>query len=102
MITTAEKIAVMWAFGAGKKIELTPRHYMAPWALNDHPLWNWEDWNYRVKPEPVEKWVVIDRDGDVDSAWDSKPAANDHAAFMKNNVGNYAPYRVVKMREIIE
>ena len=50
-MTTAEKIAVMQAYEDGKAIQVSPIGF-AMW--NDKsmpPLWNWAEYDYRIKPE---------------------------------------------------
>lgn len=52
---TKEAIAVMQAFAAGQEVQL--RHRGAPgnewqkYPASD-PKWNWEEFDYRVKPQP--------------------------------------------------
>jgi len=52
-MTTREKIAVMQAFEDGKKIEIRVIH-SDNWIFCECPGWNWEYFNYRVKPEPAK------------------------------------------------
>lgn len=59
MTTTAEKIAVMQAHEAGKTIEFRESSAMVarPWHVALTPVWNWDEYDYRVKPEPLTLWV---------------------------------------------
>lgn len=97
MITLAEKIAVMQASEAGKKIEMRSWNFGSlPWKPIDVPLWNWGDYEYRIEPVQAECWAVIDRDNDVHSTWPTKDQAIGHC------IGPFGPHRVTKMREVIE
>ncbi len=29
------------------------------WKLDDNPYWDDDDWEYRIKPQPKEDWVMI-------------------------------------------
>jgi len=60
--TTEGKIAVMQAYIEGKKIEGRPKDAEA--FGNAIPLWNWAEFDYRVKPEP--KYVPYDSVMEVD------------------------------------
>lgn len=50
-MTTAEKIAVMQAFEDGEKIECADLCRPNNWTGLKHPLWNWQDYKYRIKPK---------------------------------------------------
>jgi hypothetical protein len=56
MTTTAEKIAIMQAHLDGKIIQCRnaiPRNDGADWGSPLlRPSWNWNDYEYRIKPEP--------------------------------------------------
>lgn len=49
--TIDEMIAVMQAYKDGKTIEY---FYCGEWVVMMEPSWNWHNFTYRVKPEPVE------------------------------------------------
>lgn len=78
------KIEVMQAYAEGKEIEFTKKiHYLEnDWRKCISPNFNWEVFNYRVKPEVIEKpsinwdhvsdkfnYLALDKKGDVESAW---------------------------------
>ena len=71
MKTIQEKIAIMQAFANGKKIESkatrTSRGFAAPccssWVDSPNPEFNWGYHDYRVKKEPVENRVLVDKNG---------------------------------------
>lgn len=50
------KIGVMQAFKEGKVIEY--RNMLGSWYSSTDPMWNWDKYDYRVKPEPKEDWLV--------------------------------------------
>lgn len=52
MMTTAEKIAVMQAHVDGKPIQCTKRGE-SDWWQPVRPIWNFADFDYRVKPDTV-------------------------------------------------
>lgn len=52
MKTTAEMIAVMQAYADGKKIEFLGREWeVNVWEECTSPLWDWTNFDYRIKPE---------------------------------------------------
>ena len=77
--TTAEKIAVMQAFEEGKKIEIDIQDGRGFHCLGWIPNWNWEENDYRIKPQPAPipmtipweaidekwQWAAMDSDGSV-------------------------------------
>lgn len=52
-MTLREKIAVMIAYDEGKAIECryADRSSHDDWTVIKEPVWNWADYEYRVKPE---------------------------------------------------
>lgn len=56
MKTTKEKIDVMQGFEEGKPIQIrTNKKVDSKWFdFKDTPNWNWEENDYRIKPEPKE------------------------------------------------
>ncbi len=55
MKTIQEQIAIMQAFADGKTIEY--RNALERWEPIKDPLWNWTNFDYRIKPEPKVIWV---------------------------------------------
>lgn len=47
--TTEEKLAVMQAFVAGRKIEMAAKSD-ARWYPVENPIWNWYTMDYRIAP----------------------------------------------------
>ena len=55
---TEEAIKVMQAYVDGKQIQWFDRHDES-WAdTTVHPQWNWDEKEYRVKPEPRKVYMV--------------------------------------------
>jgi hypothetical protein len=52
-MTTKEKIAVMQAFEDGKKCQARLRG-RNEWIDFEITFWNFEEWEYRIKPEEVK------------------------------------------------
>jgi len=50
MITLLEKIEIMEAFGRGEKIEFALLCHNPEWERIGEPKWNWELFQYRIKP----------------------------------------------------
>lgn len=52
-----EQIAVMQAFADGKEIECIRRRVASTggWVSEPNPVWDWEGFNYRIKPAPTVK-----------------------------------------------
>ena len=52
-MTTEEMIEVMQAYVRGEAIEVSDRG-KNDWSEIKHPLWDWNSFEYRVKPKIVE------------------------------------------------
>ena len=56
MTTTAEMIAVLQAFEAGKTIEYRHKSWgPSAWERAPTPTWNWDAYYYRIAPSPKRK-----------------------------------------------
>lgn len=87
-MTTEEKIAIMQAYVDGKQIQQVQVRWCnetIEWEDAPEPSWNWDEREYRIKPEPKEPtyrpykdfaefradwekhggWVKDKRDGDI-------------------------------------
>lgn len=54
---------------------------------------------YRIKPEPLEVWIVVDRDGDpTGRVFNNRDGAVRHISGL---IG-WKPYRAVRVREVTE
>ncbi len=58
----AQKIVVMQAWVDGKSIEVR-KPPCEEWLDVSTPLWDWDNYDYRVKVEPVVVWIAIYPDG---------------------------------------
>ena len=52
-MNTQEMIAVMQAYARGETIEVSDKG-AGNWSEIKHPLWDWNSFEYRVKPKTVE------------------------------------------------
>ena len=52
---TIEAIRVMQAYVDGKEMQYSPKQGKGSsfWTTTENPLWNWEHYDYRIKPTPV-------------------------------------------------
>lgn len=98
---TLEAIKVMQHFADGGEVEyLCTGDGCGQWHDDEPPHWNWHSSKYRIKPKPLECWVVVDRDGDT-SNFRTKAGAEEYA-WDRNRRGLYVPYTVRHMREVTE
>ena len=79
-MTLAEKIAVMQAAVRGETIECAING-REDWELNLSPAWNWDQFDYRVKPQPKVIWVNEYEDGG-DVLHPSEVSARTHAGLL--------------------
>lgn len=71
-----DQAQVMLAFSQGKKIEYRSKHVKSDWETAHDPLWRFENWDYRIAPEPQEVWLwvkdgnrrVVEQNG-LDTEW---------------------------------
>jgi hypothetical protein len=73
MKTLQEKIAVMQAFADGKTIEIKTiagSRWLTVGNNRAEPGWNWDDFDYRIKHEPVvvERMFYVNRETN-DTLW---------------------------------
>lgn len=61
---TLEQIKVMQAYVDGKEIEWLNEEY-DEWDIDPDPDWNWDEFSYRVKEEPV--YVPFTLEDDIES-----------------------------------
>jgi hypothetical protein len=63
---TLEAIKVMQAWADGEKIEALWRHCLTEgWRSDPEPSWNFQVYEYRIKPEPIEFDVVLNKFNEV-------------------------------------
>lgn len=58
-MTTKEKIAIMQAFEDGKEIEYRD-NTKNDWLDAKSPLWDWIDYDYRIKPQKPQKPFIFE------------------------------------------
>jgi len=58
-MNTKEMIEVMQAFEDGKEVQsrYSESELGADWFEASDPCWDWDEFEYRIKPEPKEVWV---------------------------------------------
>jgi len=98
MTDLATKIKIMQAALDGKEVEYLDTRYTTEWAgyKNTEPSWRWNDFDYRIKPEPMELWVNVWSDRETNLCWESK----ENAEAAAHGVPGYI--KSVKFREVIE
>lgn len=76
--TIDEKLAVMRAWLEGEKIESCSHFGDGEWYDNTHPWWDWDKFDYRVKPsEPIDDYINWDHVSD-----EFKFMARDESGFV--------------------
>ena len=58
----------MEAFERGEEIEIRLSLTLGTWVKEILPIWNWSEYDYRIKPKPkqvvvIEKWLFKDKFG---------------------------------------
>lgn len=92
-------ISVMKAARDGAEIEYRDMHRSdKKWHETNSPLWDWNNSEYRIKPEPLECWAVVGRNGLYWGLYQTLACALDgidhaHAA------GEFPPYKLARMVE---
>jgi len=51
-MTTRQQIKVMEAFTRGEEIEYICKYGIKIWTVTNTPLWDWDDYIYRIKEKP--------------------------------------------------
>lgn len=96
---TRQIMEVMQAYLDGKKIER--RHTLdagneTMWRVYKTPDWNWNHYDYRVKQEPREFSVVVDRDGKAIGVGEVKDGT-----IIVVPSGKIRDAKVIKVREVL-
>lgn len=88
--TLREMIEVMVAADKGEAIEVRERSEIR-WRLCQQSCWNWDKWDYRIKPKPRE--IFINEyphhfvDGRLTESWQkSRTEADDNAGGRRTAV----------------
>lgn len=67
MIATKKWAEIMLASDRGEPIQFR-RLGQIDWYNNTSPQWNWEVFEYRIKPKPpIEVWFIVNETGDISS-----------------------------------
>ena len=90
MKTLKEKIKVMQAALDGEIVQY--RDTFGNWYSNNDNLWNWGDYDYRIKPEPME-FIIDIYDGN------RYEIASDRNRLMLSKLGKF---KTIKVREVME
>ena len=94
-MTIDEMIEVMEAFKRGEEIEFRLRLTLGSWGKETAPIWNWDEFDYRIKPKPkqtvtIEKWLC-----EVDGRYEVRESSN-----IKAYVNGY--WKTVKLLDTYE
>ena len=91
MKTTKEMIEVMEHFCKGGEVECAEKGY-ADWDVATIPLWNWIDYDYRIKRQKqtitMEKWLM--------------KRSDEYYVLTTNKISNYNLSSPVKLLETYE
>ena len=90
MKTLKEKIEIMQAALDGEEIEVYSTRG-DDWVKTNVPVWNWDNYDYRIKPKPLEFWVNIYSDSVL--GYTTEKEAKGHAT---------ASATQIKVREITD
>ena len=93
-----EAIKVMQAFADGKEIQYYQEECSPRWQSTLFPVWNWQEVNYRIKPEPLVIYAAM-RD-----TKDAIYIASRNVLAVQDSVAssNYTDGKVRKFVEVIE
>jgi hypothetical protein len=87
-----EMIAALQAAKAGKVIQFRIAGSTDEWGEVDDPSWNFDECDYRAKPEPREWWLSVNERGHPMHAWDTVTATESQSQY----------HRPIHVREVIE
>lgn len=100
MMTREQKEAVLIGFYLDGKALQYAEPETQDWIDINQPTWLWDAYDYRLKPEPVAGWFVIDKDGDVVRVKENtQQGANNEAERTTKCLPRFAPHRPIYMRE---
>ena len=92
-----EAIKVMQAFADGKEIQYYQEECSPRWQSTLFPVWNWQEVNYRIKPEPRVLYILLNHDG---TRWGSTFIKGEAEEWAKCQRGHDGIIR--KFMEVIE
>lgn len=98
---TEEMLKVMQASLEGKKIQFAKKKYLGTpgfiWNEVGDLSWNWKDNVYRVKPEPYERWLTVNKDD-----YDLVGGVFYTEAQARSATKNRSNVEIIHVREVIE
>jgi hypothetical protein len=104
MSTTKEKIAVMQGSCDGKDVQFKRRVDDSCWfdCVLSQPNWDWDTYDYRLKPEPCKLWVINYEGIPTDrvSGWKTKEAAENH--LNQYLCRDSKLYQIKEFREVLQ
>jgi len=59
MSDTSYEREVMEDFDNGERVEVAGNHNRTNYVKCNDPVWNWDDFHYRIKKEPRKIWVNV-------------------------------------------
>lgn len=105
---------VMSAALNGKAIEFRAKYACGGprnWSETSKPTWNWSEYDYRVKPEPLRFWCWVydgirSDDPHTNRGWDAKVVVSgkppaDNSSLTRTALKACGPGRWVEMQEIV-
>ena len=96
-----EFLPIIKAYAEGREIQYKLMHESEDkWEDIEAPIWS-PNCQYRIKPEPVEKWLIIGKDEFVAGICGSLKAAQIELDYL-DQVERSAPHRIAHVREVEE
>lgn len=102
-MTIDQMIEVMQAYKDGKRVEMRGRyaHPDSKWTDSTvpAPTWDFPNYKYRIKPEPKEFLVVVDKNGQVVGGCNNNFRPGQVLVYRHD--GKLSDVTVVKVREVL-
>jgi hypothetical protein len=70
-----ERLPWIQAWCNGETLEYRSRLARGAWKVDDEPIFEDEEWEFRVAPKPRKVWINEYSDGDI-TAWQNKERAD--------------------------
>jgi hypothetical protein len=97
---TKDMIQVMQAFLDGKTIEYKYEQNQWNEIIGSEPIWDWGNFDYRVKPEPVTGYMNVYEENKppciIGCVWTKKEYAIDNIASQRKFI------KTIKIMEVID
>jgi hypothetical protein len=91
-----EMIAALQSAKAQKTIQFRIADSVDEWRDATDPHWNFEEFDYRAKPMPIELYVNLYPNGNIGGPWLSREGARQGAEIANG------PVKTIKLREVLE